>query len=77
MTILGLAESFNTMKRPDSSRPDSAQPDRIVPTAYFMEIIKVRYVKFCHNLHPCFQFVLLKFGFDIFHIFETMGFSAT
>ena len=41
--------------------------------AYFSESIKDSRVKFLHNLYPSLQFVLLKFGIDIFDNFDTIG----
>ena len=62
MTILGLAESFKTL-----NRPDPARPWRFL-TAYFSESIKDMDVKFWHNLHSSLKFVISKFEVDIFDI---------
>ena len=71
MTILGLAESFKTIIRPDPARTWRSL------TAYFSESIKDREVKFVLNLHSNLEFVLSKFGIDIFDSLETMRFSET
>ena len=54
MTILGLTESFETMNQPGPTRPWRSL------TAYFLESLKDRDVKFWHNLHSSLQFVLSK-----------------
>ena len=64
MTILGLAESFETLNRPDSTRPGLARPELSL-TAYFSERIRNTEVKFCYNLHSSLQLVLLKFWINI------------
>ena len=43
-------------------------------TSYFSKTVKDRNVKFWHNLHSSLQFVLSKFGFNIFDSLETMRF---
>ena len=69
MTILGLAESFKVMNRPD---PTVTNFDGL-----FLGNMKDRDVKFLHNHHSRLQFVLLKLGIDISDSLETMRFSAT
>ena len=44
---------------------------------YFSKSRKDNRVKFLHNLHSSVEFVLSKFGIDIFDSFETMRFSTT
>ena len=67
ITILGLAESFKTMNRPDSKRS---------LTVYFSESIQDSEIKFWHNFYSSLQFVLFKFGILIFDNLETIRFSA-
>ena len=62
MTILGLAESFKMMNRSDLNRPRDYEREGC-------EILT--------HLHSNLQFMLLKFGIDIFNRLETMHFSAT
>ena len=59
MTILRLVESLKTM-----NRPDPTQYWRTL-TAYFLESVKDRDVKFVNNIYSSLQFMLLKFGIDI------------
>ena len=71
MPILGLAESFETMKQLTLARPQ-----RFL-AAYLSESIKDGNMKFWHNLHFSLKFVLSKFGIYILVGLETMRFSAT
>ena len=65
MTILGLAESFKTM--------NPAQSKRFL-TAYFSKTMKDKNVKSWHSLHSSLEFMLSKFGINIFDSLETTGF---
>ena len=69
MTILELAESFETM---NLSHPTRSDRDALLK-AYFSESIKYREIKFRHNLY----FKLLKFGIDIFDSLQATHLSAT
>ena len=62
MTILGLAESFKTMNRPDRN-------------GLFLGRYKDRDMKFGHNLHSSLQFVLTKFRINIFNSWITALFG--
>ena len=70
MIILGLAESFKKM-----SRPDPNQPWRSLKT-FFSEIIKDMDAKFGVNLNSSLQFELLQLKVNIYNRFETTPFSA-
>ena len=67
MTILWLAELNKTMNRPGSNQPG---PTVTLLTAYVSENMEDRGMKFWHNLYSGLQFVLLKFGIDIFEKYE-------
>ena len=73
MIILGLAELFETMDRPDSARPDRRSHSLI---SYFSESIEDKELKFLHNFDFRHQIDLSKFGMDIFESLEIMRFSA-
>ena len=45
--------------------------------AYSSESMNDKDVKFCHNLHSGFEFVLSKCGVDNFDSLENIRFSAT
>ena len=57
MSILGQAESFKMMNRPDR--------DALL-RLISRKVYKIRGWKFSHNLHLSLQFVLLKVAMDIF-----------
>ena len=74
MTISKLAESFKTMNRPD---PAGSGLTVTLFEGLCLRKQKRRGVKFWYNLHLSLQFVLLKFGNNIFDNLETMRFLAT
>ena len=76
MTILGLAESLKTMNEPEPTLYDPARPGHS-STAYFSKSIKDRDVKSSHNLHSSLQFMVSKFGIDIYISLKTMSISAS
>ena len=61
MTIFGLAESFKTINRPG-------------PTVTLFDGL---FLGKSRNHHTSHQFVLSKFGIDIFDSLKTIRFSAT
>ena len=58
------------------NRPNPVRTKRSL-TAYILESIKDMNVKLQLNLHSSLQFMILKFGIDIFDSFEIKLFSAT
>ena len=66
MTILGQAESFETINRPD--------PTVTLFDGFFLGKYKDTNVKFSYNLDSSLQFMLFKFKIYIFHILETSRF---